>query len=319
MKFATAFLLTVCLTTTANAFGTARTRTPFHTTGSTSTKTAPWSTSTSRKAKYGPSDAAPVEPATEPSADQKSQFIAVFDQIMNCDVREQLPSILTNNIELLLELQGKAGVNLFNQKVEEIEATGDEEMIQRSHAAVEYIVYFLEAFVSEAKLLDDNNKQMLGKIFKCMTEESGGDSLAKQEKLDELIKNEKTHFTPGFLRHLDGECTRIANAKKMDKETTKMLEVMRIIQTRIIEELGQDLGEGAQVLGQLLGYESSEERMAVLDAGLKVRGMEFAKELKAMTEEALQGFNNVPGGVDPKLLKIVGEMDERIQGFIAKN
>jgi len=314
MKFAATFLLSVFLTTAANAFGT--TRTPFHT---STTKTAPWSTSTSRKAKYGPSDAAPVEPASEPSADQKSRFIAVFDQIMNCEVREHLPSILTTNIELLLELQGEAGVNIFNQRVEEIEAAGDEEMIQRSYAAVEYIVYFLEAFVSEAKLMDDNNKQMLGKILRCMTEESGGDSLAKQEKLDELIKNEKSNFTPGFLRHLDGECTRIANAKKMDVETTKMLEVMRVIQTRIIEELGQDLGEGAQVLGQLLGYESSEERLAVLDAGLKVRGTEFAKELKAMTEEALQGLNNVPGGADPRLVNIVREMDGRIQEFIAKN
>ena len=91
MKFAAFFLLTACLTTTANAFGTACTTFQFHTSIHTSTKTAPWSTSTSRKAKYGPSAPAPVDPAYEPSAEQKSQFIVVFDQIMNCDVREQLP------------------------------------------------------------------------------------------------------------------------------------------------------------------------------------------------------------------------------------
>ena len=191
-------------------------------------------------------------------------------------------------------------------------------MIERAHASIEYIVYFLESFVGEAKMMDDNNKKLLGKILLCMTEKDDADSMiSKQDKLDGLIKAEKNNFTPGFLRHLDGECTRIANAKKMDKETSRLLEIMRIIQTRIIEELGQDLGEGAQVLGQLLGYESSEERIAVLDAGLKVRGIEFAKDLKVMTDEALLGFNNVPGGVDPGLLKIVEEMDGRIQEFIS--
>jgi hypothetical protein len=275
---------------------------------------------TSRSAKYGPPDDAEIQDmaSVAPTAEQKEKFASIFNQVMECEVREHLPSILTSNIDLLVQLRGEAGVNLIHEQVAKVEATGDEEMIQRAHAAVEYIVYFLEAFVSEAKVLDDNNKQLLGKILKCMTaEEDDGSSLSKQEKLDALMKEEKENFTAGFLRHLEGECTRISNAKKMDKETTKLLEVMRMIQTRILEELGQDLGEGAQVLGQLLGYDSTDERMAVLDAGLKVRGKEFALELKAMTEEALQGFQNVPGGAEPGLVAIIKEVDSRIQEFIA--
>ncbi len=269
-----------------------------------------------RSAQYGPSDANPQTLTVDPSPEQRERFQSLFVQVMNCEVREHLPSIVSSNIDLLVDLRGDAGVSLFNEQVTQVEATGDAELIQRAQAAVEYIVYFIEAFVGEAKIVDDNNKELLGKILRCMTSENDG-GLSKHDLLDQLMMSEKSNFTPGFLRFLEGECNRIANAQKMDLETSKLLEVMRMIQTRVIEELGQELGEGAQVLGQLLGYESSEERIAVLDAGLQVRGVEFARELKAMTEEALQGFQNTPGGVDARLVAIVQEMDLRIEQFIA--
>ena len=76
-----------------------------------------------------------------------------------------------------------------------------------------------------------------------------------------------------------------------------------------------------------MGYENKAERLAVLDAGLAVRGVEFARELKGLTCEALEGFEAVQqqqggsgdGGVDPELVKSVEEMDERIQLFIDKS
>merc|ERR1711957_8737 len=85
----------------------------------------------------------------------------------------------------------------------------------------------------------------------------------------------------------------------------------------------QGIGEGAIVLGQLLGYEDKSERMAVLDAGLAVRGLEFAHELVALTEEALEGFEAVAvsdenEGVDPELVRSVEAIDERIRVFIGK-
>ena len=86
----------------------------------------------------------------------------------------------------------------------------------------------------------------------------------------------------------------------------------------------QGIGEGAIVLGQLLGYDDEAERMAVLDAGLAVRGLEFAHELVALTGEALEGFKAVVASdgseaVDPELVKSVEAMDERIRAFIEKN
>mmetsp|Transcript_14030 Transcript_14030/g.22931 ORF Transcript_14030/g.22931 Transcript_14030/m.22931 type:complete len:129 (+) Transcript_14030:1041-1427(+) len=118
----------------------------------------------------------------------------------------------------------------------------------------------------------------------------------------------------------------IASLPTISPESAKMLEILHVIQTRILEELGKSIGEGAIVLGQLLGYDDKAERLAVLDAGLAVRGVEFARELKGLTNEALEGFEAVQqqqqdgggGGVDPELVKSVEEMDERIQLFIDK-
>lgn len=72
------------------------------------------------------------------------------------------------------------------------------------------------------------------------------------------------------------------------------------------------------MLGQLLGYDSKAERLAVLDAGLTVRGVEFAMELSSLTSEALEGFQTVKD-VDPGLVKSIEEIDERIGLFMEKN
>jgi hypothetical protein len=80
----------------------------------------------------------------------------------------------------------------------------------------------------------------------------------------------------------------------------------------------QGIGEGAIMLGQLLGYDSKAERLAVLDAGLTVRGVEFAVELSALTSEALDDFKSIKN-VDPGLVKSIKEIDERIALFMEKN
>jgi len=73
------------------------------------------------------------------------------------------------------------------------------------------------------------------------------------------------------------------------------------------------------VLGQLIGYDDKAERIAVLEAGLTVRGMDFAKELSDLTKEALEGFQDVPVGVDKELTARVEEIDERVNEFISRN
>ena len=151
---------------------------------------------------------------------------------------------------------------------------------------------FVDEFIQQTMSMETKYREVLGEIIKIVTPTKNNNlnkdqdqavDLDREYMLDEYLIKEKDTFTPGFLRHLEGECQRIANAPQETPEGTKMLQVLRLIQVRILEELGEHyLGEGATVLGQLLGYEDPKERLAVLDTGLSVRGVEFAKELKEL-------------------------------------
>jgi hypothetical protein len=64
----------------------------------------------------------------------------------------------------------------------------------------------------------------------------------QEEHLDNLMENEKARFSTGFLKHVEGECERIANAPTMTPESSRLLEMMRTIQSRVLEELGKVSG-----------------------------------------------------------------------------
>ena len=102
----------------------------------------------------------------------------------------------------------------------------------------------------------------------------------------------------------------------MTRESSRLLQILLMIQARVLEELGSDIGEEALVLGQLLGYDHAKERLAILDAGLTVRGIAFATKMAELTEEALDGFTRVACGADPELVERVSEIDSRLRKFI---
>lgn len=247
-----------------------------------------------------------------------TEFRQLLDKVLNASKVEHIPSLLTKHTEVILKMQGDFAVQTIQGILEETHKKGGDAEVERVSEAIEMVLSFAEDFVGHSQTLDQHNKELLGKIMRTMTQEGGSDR-DREEQLDEFIAKERDQFTRGFLRHLDGECERLASARKVTKESTRMKEILLIIKTRIVEELGKDLGEGALVLGQLVAYEDKQERMAVLDAGLTVRGIEFAVELGDLTDEALQGFQSVPGGADPTLIQRVEEIDERVKAFIAKN
>ena len=245
---------------------------------------------------------------------RKLAFRSLIEQSMVLSSPDHLPGLLANNINLVMSLHGHEGAEVIQELVNEAKAEG-EENFSKTVSAVETILSFAEDFVSEASLLDDHNKHVLGRIIKGMMGKSAGNR-EKEDLFDELMCKERENFTPGFLRHLEGECSRIANAPEMTPESTRLLETIRMIQTRVLEELGKDMGEAALVLGQLMGYEDDDELLGVLDAGLTVRGRDFALEMSTLTKEALDGFQRVPGGVDPGLVKRVSFIDSRLHDYL---
>lgn len=244
----------------------------------------------------------------------KNEFRNLLSRAMTVTKKDHLPKLLADNIELIFSLRGYEGAQVISEIVDEAKAEGPVHF-QKSVKTVETILSFAEDFVNEASQLDNQNKQLLGKIIKAMVSKDRTER-DREEFLDQLMEEERENFTPGFLRHLEGECARIANAPKVTPESARLLEIMRIIQTRVLEELGKDLGEAAVVLGQLMGYEDDNELLGVLEAGLTVRGIDFAQEMSDLTKEALDGFQKVPGGVDPGLVERVTFIDSRLNDFL---
>jgi hypothetical protein len=247
---------------------------------------------------------------------QKQEFRTLLSQVIQAlqsDRPEHIPSLLTKNTHLLLRMTGESVVELVQQA---LEGSNDDNQ-QTVELALEMMVSFAEDFVEESKQLDDGHKHLLGKIIRTMTD-AKGTAREREELLDQFMKTHKEEFTRGFLRHVEGQIQRIASAPNLTTENYKLQETLRVIQTRILEELGHDLGEGAMVLGQLIAYEDNSERIAVLEAGLQVRGVAFAQELASLTEEALQGFKTA-GNVDPTLVARVTEIDQRIKEFIEEH
>lgn len=273
-------------------------------------------------ARYGP----PLEDNEQQNEREEEQqrsneaaFRRLLDKVMEAQKPEHIPSLLIKHTEVILNMKGEFAVLTIQEILEEARQEGGEKEVERVSDAIEMILTFAEDFVEEAESMDKSNKELLGKIITTIAAKDGGSERYREDKLNELLASEREHFTQGFLRHLDGQYQRIASAPKISPEGARLQEILMIIKSRIVEELGKDLGEAAVVLGQLVAYEDKLERMAVLDAGLTVRGVEFAVELGGLTEEALQGFRAVPGGADPTLVERVEEIDQRLKTYIEEN
>jgi hypothetical protein len=278
-------------------------------------------------------------------------FRQLVDQVLSAERPEHLPRILVNHMELILSMRSSGsseqGTRIIANVLEQVQqeqqsgdnddknSDNDDVRYSQTLHAIDIILTFAQDFVEQAQAMDQHNKQLLGKIFKAMMVNDGNTNnnnnhvVADEEEttnlppgeevLDRLLEQEKEHFTPGFLRHIEGECERISNAPAVTPQSARLLEILRIIQTRVLEELGKDMGEATVVLGQLMGYNSDEELLGVLEAGLTVRGSAFALEMASLTEEALDGFQRVPGGVDPELVERVTFIDKRLREYLDDN
>lgn len=115
--------------------------------------------------------------------------------------------------------------------------------------AVNTIITFVESFVEQTSQMENVYKKLLGKIFKLITPAKNNQMESEtvpdltmelaQSELDKVLAEEKEAFTPGFLRHLEGECERIGSSKSVTPESMRLLQILRVIQTRVLEELGK--------------------------------------------------------------------------------
>jgi hypothetical protein len=267
--------------------------------------------------RYGPPPDVLRQPLSDDGRDDgddqlKRDFQDLVDRVVTVKDPSHLPSLLSKNMDLILRVSAPDRVGVVESALQEMQLRnpGDEaaELMDR---ALDVILAGAEGFVEQAQRLDSQNKKLLGKVIRVLADKGLTDR-DREDALDVLMEGEVENFTPGFLRYVESECERVAGAPKLSPESTRLLQILRLVQTRAVEELGRGLGEAAQVLGQLVGYESVSERLAVLDAGVTVRGLEFATEMLSLAEEALDGFTRVPDGADPDLVNCVQGIRERL-------
>ena len=277
---------------------------------------------------YGPHPINTTASDDDETAAAKRRFRSFLEECVAVSSKnpDHLPKLMADNVESIMSLHGIDGTEVIGRLLEEAASSpggGSEtgEQFQRLSHVVDVVLTFAEQLAEISTDFDKHNKHLLGKIIRMMTSKDQSlTPLQKEERLDNWLAEEKHNFTPGFLRHLEGECSRIANAPKMTAESTRLLEIIRIIQARVLEELGKDIGgEAAVVLGQLMGYDSDVELLGVLDAGLTVRGISFASQMSDLTAEALGGFQKVPGGADPELVRKVNMINSRLNEFLEES
>ena len=261
---------------------------------------------------------------SDDTTELKDRMRELLERVMKASDPSHIPSMLAKDIGLILsslstmklDAENNTTSSLLDWILQETSEEEGEVTMVRTAGAIDLVVSFAESFVEQAAALEEHNQKLLGKILRALSDKEQT-SRNREEAFDELMEAEKDLFTPGFLRHLEGECERIARAPSMSPESARLLEIMRMIQTRVLEELAsRDLGEAAQVLSQLTGYEKTVERLAVLEAGLQVRGLDFARELQQLTQEALDGFQKVPEKADPGLVECIEQVDKRTRRFL---
>ena len=194
--------------------------------------------------RYGPPS---EEVNLDETDDIKSRFTSLLHGVMSSK-EEDIPSLLTTNIGTVIKAMGVPDL-LEEVMQDEASTTSSTRHLEEVSDAVNTIITFVESFVEETSRMENVYKKLLGRIFKLITPSKNNQmesedtpdlsmDLAESE-LDKVLAEEKEAFTPGFLRHLEGECERIGNGKDVTPESMKMLQILRVIQTRVLEELGK--------------------------------------------------------------------------------
>ena len=183
---------------------------------------------------------------------------------------EELPSLLAKNVEAVIDAMSYQGGTAFDDLVREIvledysaqndnkgnmgdgddgksDETKMKQLLEEYSEAVNLVLGFVETFVEQTGNMDDVYKSLLKKIFTSIAPSSAekndvdrdNTSAEMENELDDLLSSSSESYTPGFLRHVEGECRRIESSKAMSPESARMLQVLRLIQTRVLEELGK--------------------------------------------------------------------------------
>lgn len=174
--------------------------------------------------------------------EMEKKFLNLLQQVMTASKPEHIPGLLTRHLDFLFALTQPVLDSVIRKAQKE---SDDEQQLQKQMLnAIELVVTFLHDFVEQAQHMDLRHKELLGEIITTMRKKD-------EVELDRFLESKQKQLTPGFLRHIEGECERVANAPKMTKDSSRLLQLLYTIQARVLEELGKVKKEKLKLLSTL--------------------------------------------------------------------
>ncbi|CAM9972410.1 unnamed protein product, partial [Hapterophycus canaliculatus] len=194
----------------------------------------------------------------EPSFKDRQRFERIMEEVLEEEKEEELPGILTKHIDFLLS------VDVTSMTNDLIRQEPTMSRVNTLRNAYEFIVTFLESMVESTVDVQKENQTLLRLIIEA--------AKIGPDVFDKRMKKLQDRFTFEFVKYLDTEVKRLEKverdlAEKKKKRTkpankddiptggNEVLNVIRIVRTRVCAQVDLMMGEDVAVLTRMLSYD----------------------------------------------------------------
>ncbi|CAM9470489.1 unnamed protein product [Pylaiella littoralis] len=250
----------------------------------------------------------------EPSLKDRKRFERIMEDVLAQEKEEELPAVLTKHIEFLLSVDV---TSLTNDLIRQ-EPTMDRVNTLRN--AYEFIVTFLESMVESTVDVQKENQTVLRLIIEA--------AKIGPDVFDKRMQKLQDRFTFEFVKYLDAEVERLEKVEKDLAEQKKnrktadvndppiggneVLNVIRIVRTRVCAQVDLMMGEDVAVLTRMLSYDDRFMMRAALRTVLRDKTPKEIAAFGMLVSSTLKDVVELGSGVDPVLRSKLTDMADDI-------
>ncbi|CAM9359786.1 unnamed protein product [Scytosiphon promiscuus] len=251
----------------------------------------------------------------EPSFKDRQKFERIMEEVLEEEKEEELPGILTKHIDFLLS------VDVTSMTNDLIRQEPTMSRVNTLRNAYEFIVTFLESMVESTVDVQQENQTLLRLIIEA--------AKTSPDVFDKRMKKLQDRFTFEFVKYLDAEVERlekverdIAEKKKNSKKPAdrndiptggnEVLNVIRIVRTRVCAQVDLMMGEDVAILTRMLSYDDRFMMRAALRTVLKDKTPREIAAFGMLVSTTLKDVVALGSGVDPVLRSKLTDMADDI-------
>ncbi|CAM9766091.1 unnamed protein product [Ectocarpus sp. 6 AP-2014] len=256
-------------------------------------------------------------PLPEPTTRDRQRFERIMEEVLEEEKEEELPAILSRHVDFLLSVDVTALTNDLIRQEPTLTR------VNTLRNAYEFIVSFLESMVESTVDVQKENQTLLRLIVEA--------AKTSPEVFDKRMKTLQDRFTFEFVKYLDGEVERLEKVEKdmaekkrkrkvpaekddmpMGGDGNEVLNVIRIVRTRVCAQLDLMMGEDVAVLTRMLSYDDRFMMRAALRTVLRDKSPKEIAAFGALVSKTLGDVVALGSGVDPVLRSKLSDMSEDI-------